>query len=141
MNMSPNKSTRWDCDVRLWRGIPYSTPSFHGWIYTGSDPPSVDTNFYVCHHCDTNVPESEVYQHPCWDEPIGDNENEPSEEPEENIGFIIATEDNMGDNGRCFLCKNKMKLEYDIEVEDWILPGCIVVEGKTIHQECHRNFF
>ena len=162
-NMPRNKSTRWDCDVGLWRGIPVSNPSFHGWMYTGSDPPCTDTKFYVCHHCNTNVPERSVAQHPCWDEPVVEIKDEPLQhgamEPEEfknhwedgfeeeckeeegKREFLIATDDNTKDQGRCSLCTEKMKLEFDLDLENWILPGCIMVDGKTMHRECHDVVF
>lgn len=63
-----NKSTRWDCDVSLIRGIPNTFPSFHNWstknqmFYTGSDE-----RFNMCHTCNSWVAQVDIYNHPCWD--------------------------------------------------------------------------
>lgn len=89
--MVSGKSTRWDCDVHLWRGIPDSFPSFHGWG-DGSRPekssiPTRDARFFACHHCNTYVPDLDVPKHPCWDYPMTEEEknipeNTPLNKPE-----------------------------------------------------------
>lgn len=66
--MKRNKSTRWDCDTSLLRGIPNTFPSFHGWsnkslgFYTGTN-----TRFNMCSYCNSWVPHSDISTHPCWD--------------------------------------------------------------------------
>ena len=173
--MVSGKSTRWDCDVHLWRGIPDSFPSFYGWNSGGSAPSSIptrDARFFVCHHCNTYVSDVDAPIHPCWDYRItGDNRDPPNNTPlndSESLGsgssedgyvcdwddwrkeeeekrkkefeakpkYVIATEENCID-GKCSLCMEKLVLKFDHDEEDWIYPGCIHVDGKIAHEECH----
>lgn len=174
--MVSGKSTRWDCDVNLWRGIPDSFPSFHGWRRATPERPSQhvrDSRFFVCHHCNTCVPEVDVPNHPCWDHPRKNEEkkdpdntpfnlseppntessddgyvcdrNDWCEEEEEEVEeatpkHVIATDENST-NGRCPLCMDRLVLQYDQDEEEWIYPGCIIVDGKVVHEECQRVAF
>lgn len=153
--MPKNKSTRWDCDVGLWRGIPATPPSFYGWnmetrSFEKKNPP--DKRFYVCHHCNTYVEQQDVSGHPCWDTPVKIIEDEEDEEEDfdndwENFkkntpekkhhSFVVVTDENEGD-GRCSLCLERMKLEYDLDLEEWVYIDCIEIERKAIHKECHN---
>jgi hypothetical protein len=137
------KSTRWDCDARLWRGIPDRIPRFHGW-HLGE--PVQDSRFVVCHHCRTYVPQGGVWSHPCWDIPDSDpglaapaendaTDEEPAEETPRK--YVVATEENAGDN-KCRLCGDRTRLEVDQDLEDWIYPDCVLVLGRVLHEECHR---
>lgn len=167
--MVSGKSTRWDCDVQLWRGIPDSFPSFHGWGNGRHEMSSLktrDSRFFACHHCNTYVPEVDVPKHQCWDYSMREEDNnhpnntEPSksdslddgyvcewddwkkeeEEPEPIPKYVIATEENSVD-GKCFLCKERLDLKYDQDEEEWIYPGCINVDDKIAHELCHSVFF
>ena len=66
--MTRCKSTRWDCDTSLLRGIPNTFPAFHGWsnkssgFYTGTN-----TRFNMCSICNSWVAHSDISTHPCWD--------------------------------------------------------------------------
>lgn len=63
-----NKSTRWDCDVSLLRGIPNTFPSFHNWNTTNNmSSKCIDNRFNMCHTCNSWVEQSEIDNHPCWD--------------------------------------------------------------------------
>ena len=173
--MVRNKSTRWDCDVKLWRGIPCSIPSFYGWKnidnpLRGQDPS--DTRFYACHHCNTFVPESEVPGHSCWnvstdvttskydttalDEGVsettpsgvldhgfsthwGDANEDEEESTEEPPCFVEITDEveEIHNNGKCFLCSDRMKMEYKQDLEFWVYKDCVLVLNRVVHKECY----
>ena len=162
--MVRNKSTRWDCDVQLWRGIPKTIPTFHGWNVGA--PPERDARFYVCHHCNANVPEVDVPRHPCWDTPVENNGTttvseeettpgssmtdeefsrhwEPEEEQERKKtprSYVVATEENEGD-GKCFLCTERLTMVFDQDLEEWVFEDCILVHGKVLHETCNSIVF
>ena len=99
-SMVSGKSTRWDCDVNLWRGIPDGFPSFYGWRSATPQgppqPPSVqDPRFFVCHHCNSYVPEVDVPHHPCWDHPVEEKEEDDKcqiENPPANVSGPTGSE-------------------------------------------------
>jgi len=67
--MTKRKSTRWDCDCMLFRGIPDTFPSFHGWsdknygFYTRKN----DARFNMCYTCNSWVDQIDIDSHTCWD--------------------------------------------------------------------------
>ena len=176
VSMVSNKSTRWDCDVSLWRGIPDSFPSFHGWRRVTPERPSHpvrDPRFFACHHCNNYVPEVDVPNHPCWDYPRSSEEQknlektpligaEPSNTESSDDGYmcdwndwrkkeeeapadvapkyVIATDENSID-GRCPVCTDRLVLQFDQDEEEWVYPGCISVDGRAVHEECHLVAF
>lgn len=176
--MVSGKSTRWDCDVNLWRGIPDSFPSFHGWrsgvIHGSSDysEPTTDSRFYVCHHCNSYVPEVDVPSHSCWDYSEGkDGEDKLDDTPptisdpprkdyyydghvhdrsdwrkakipeKDRPKFVLASEENTPENGKCYLCMERLRLQYDNDSEEWIYPGCIRIDEGVVHEACYSVIY
>lgn len=59
--------TRWDCDVRLWRGVPCSFPALHGWPVSAFDVVQSSTaslRYIFCGACYQWVPEFTMH-HSC----------------------------------------------------------------------------
>ncbi len=59
--------TRWDCDVKLWRGVPCSFPAFHGWPAPMFDivlSSTASLRYTCCPSCLRWVPETPWY-HDC----------------------------------------------------------------------------
>lgn len=59
--------TRWDCDVKLWRGVPCSFPAFHGWPAPMFDivlSSTASLRYVACPSCLKWVPETPWY-HDC----------------------------------------------------------------------------
>lgn len=53
--------------------------------------------------------------------------------------YVIATEENeKRSDGKCLLCKERLELKFDQDEEDWIYMGCIIVNQKLVHEECHN---
>ena len=73
--MTRTKSTRWDCDTTLFRGIPNTVPLFHGWsnkssgFYTGTN-----TRFNMCSICNSWVSHADIETHSCWDSNVDEQD-------------------------------------------------------------------
>ena len=151
--------TRWDCDVKLRRGIPSSFPAFHGW------PPSrflcdqsmaadnlvlsstASARFTCCPACYQWVPENSPH-HVCAPtptrcisaepaepaEPAGPEDSEDPEEEPERV-YVVSTEDNS-ESQRCNLCTERMSMEFFQDIEEWVFMGCVEHEGVPVHKLC-----
>lgn len=63
------------------------------------------------------------------------------EEPEVEIeyNYVIATEElyEHNENGKCYVCNSRLNLEYNIELEEWVYPECILEDNKyVLHEIC-----
>lgn len=87
------------------------------------------------HHQQPDV--SEVYVVPVED--TEDNEDtedtEDNEDTEEQPVYVVATEDNEH-LSRCNLCKDRLRLEYIQDIEEWVYTDCVEHEGVLVHQLC-----
>ena len=137
--------TRWDCDVRLWRGVPCSFPKFHGWpVSPFRDDDLVlsstcSLRYVWCGGCSNWLPELSRY-HACGlrqarhhAEDAEDAED--VEDAEREPVYVVATEDNEH-LSRCNLCKDRLRLEYMQDIEEWVYADCIEHEGVLVHKLC-----
>lgn len=146
--------TRWDCDVRLWRGVPCTFPAFHDW------PPSLSFNddkddlvlsstaslrYVWCPACYTWIPEN-ARHHACTapspapapapaTEDSGHWEDSEEESAPKASVYVVATEEN-DDNHMCALCTQRMRLQFIQDIEQWVFMDCVEHEGLTIHEFC-----
>lgn len=143
--------TRWDCDVKLWRGVPCSFPAFHGWTvsafrYGNVVLSSTATVRYVwcgackwvpyCsrgHECTvTPVPQRQEFKIAT----ASDSASVPEEVASmEECMYVIATE-KFSDIYTCSLCTQRMRLEFLQEIEEWVYMDCVEHEGVPIHKLC-----
>ena len=154
--------TRWDCDVKLRRGIPSSFPAFHGWPpsrFLCDQPVAVDNlvlsstasaRFTCCRACFQWVPENSPH-HACAPTPTRHNLAEPPAEPpaetpadwedaedseeEPERVYVVSTENNSK-NQRCHLCTERMSMEFLQDIEEWVFVGCVEHEGVPVHKLC-----
>ena len=139
--------TRWDCDVKLWRGVPYSFPAFHGWPVSGFDivlSSTASLRYICCRACFKWVPESSLY-HACTLisgttlEPgdVAVAEEDSDEEPRQS-SYVISTEENS-ESHNCGLCKDRMRLEFFQDVEEWVFMDCVERDGIIMHEFCRNT--
>lgn len=149
--------TRWDCDVKLWRGVPCHPPAFYGWPSrlegsgsgSGSDKhndlvrSSTSCARYVC--CPT-CHQWVLYQARCRKCGVSAEPKEPKppkkteeleERRESSDTYVIATDENSTSHV-CWLCTDRMHLEYLHDIEEWIFKDCVEHEGEVVHAFC-RN--
>lgn len=145
--------TRWDCDVKLWRGVPCSFPAFCGWPVSDFDivlSSTASLRYISCRSCHKWIPESSSY-HAC-SLPMGPDPEAPRRplEPAADVAFlppddekcerkrvyVISTEQNS-DSHMCSLCTDRMHLQYLHDVEEWAFMDCVEHEGLPIHAFCH----
>jgi len=75
---------------------------------------------------------------------IPENEEEytcqsPKLEIKEEDKFVIATDIvyKYNETGRCLYCNDKLPLEYNIKMENWVYPDCELDEDKyVLHHVC-----
>lgn len=156
--------TRWDCDVKLWRGVPCSFPAFYGWPFSDFDivlSSTASLRYVSCRLCHKWIPESSRY-HACSQPmrpdpeaprrpleaaadvvflPPDDEEGRDDETPgEEKRVYVISTEQNS-DSHMCSLCTDRMHLQYLHDIEEWVFMDCVEHEGLPIHAFCHEAVF
>lgn len=136
--------TRWDCDVKLWRGVPCSFPAFHGWPCNRAPDvvsSSTATIRYVwCGSCLRWVPAHPRY-HCCVPEPTATNPR-PSADRKNSVpggtrraDYVVSTEDNS-QNHSCGVCASQMRVEFRHDIEEWVFVDCVEHEGLPIHKLC-----
>jgi len=57
------------------------------------------------------------------------------EDAEREPVYVVATEDNEH-LSRCNLCKDRLRLEYMQDIEEWVYADCIEHEGVLVHKLC-----
>jgi len=115
-----------------------------------------------CHHCNTFVPERDVPGHPCWDTPpvytdgdskttsgeVSDHEfpthwenlnQEDEVSTEEAPSFVEITDEveQIHNSGKCFLCLDRMGMEYNQDLENWVYRDCVLVHNRVVHKDCY----
>ena len=148
--------TRWDCDVKLWRGVPCSFPFFYGWpvsrflcdddIVLSS---TATLRYICCRVCYKWVPESSPY-HVCTTIPVprrqeskiaisSDFNSIPEEEEDTTVDekcvYVVSTEENS-ESHLCGVCTDRMHLEFLHEIEEWAFMDCVEHEGFPMHKLC-----
>ncbi|CAM9555371.1 unnamed protein product [Ectocarpus sp. 8 AP-2014] len=124
--------TRWDCDVRLWRGVPCSFPRFYGWPVSPfrNDDLVLSSNtcslrYVWCGVCYKWFPELSRY-HACVTE---------ESDTEEQSVYVVATEDNEH-LSRCNLCTDRMRMDFRQDINEWVYMDCVEHEGVLVHKLC-----
>ena len=60
-------------------------------------------------------------------------------EIKEEVKFVIATDIvyKYNESGKCLYCKDRLPLEYNIKMENWVYPDCELDDEKyVIHKIC-----
>ena len=146
--------TRWDCDVRLWRGVPCSFPAFHGWPVSAFDVVQSSTaslRYVCCGVCYQWVPEF-TRNHSCLlsrpgradlirttatdNETATDDDSSSLDEKPRPRVYVVSTEENY-ETSLCGVCHDRMRLQFLHDVEEWVFMDCVEHEGVPIHRLCH----
>ena len=138
--------TRWDCDVKLWRGVPYSFPAFHDWPVSAFDivlSSTASLRYICCRTCFQWVPESSIC-HACTLIPdttlepgdVAVAEKDSDAEPPQSC-YVVSTEDNS-ESQICGLCNDRMRLNFLQDTEEWVFMDCVEHDGIPVHESC-RN--
>lgn len=86
------------------------------------------------HQEDTEDPEdSEDPEDPEDTEDTEDTED--PEDPEQQPVYVVATEDNEH-LSKCNLCKDRLRLEYIQDIEEWVYTDCVEHGGVIVHKLC-----
>lgn len=139
--------TRWDCDVKIWRGVPCSFPAFHGWPvsrFRNDDIVSSSTaslRYICCSVCYNWVPESSRY-HKCrvihspkQDDskiPVTEFESVQKEGPVQDCVYVVAKDE----YNKCYLCNDRVLLQFLPGIEEWVYMDCVEHEGVPVHSFC-----
>lgn len=137
--------TRWDCDVKLWRGVPCSFPAFHGWPFSSFDDIVLSSTsslrYTCCGTCYAWVPESSRY-HACSlmripprEMPVDDSSSPEEDDADKQDVYVICTEENS-ESHMCTLCTDRMHLQFLQDIEEWVFMDCVEHEGIPIHKLC-----
>lgn len=149
--------TRWDCDVKIRRGVPCSFPSFHGWrpersphtVFTAFDDvvasSTAATRYIWCRACHQWVPEPSQF-HACMaatppTASAADSHFESGfasaddKAPPKPSVYVISTEENS-ESYACHVCTDRMRLEFLPDIDEWIFMDCVAHEGVVIHELC-----
>lgn len=144
--------TRWDCDVKLWRGVPCSFPAFYGWPAPVLDVVRASTaslRYICCPTCYQWIPESWRF-HACLSTPeleadanndahsyhssaSADN-SDLNEKPNRSV-YVKMTDENS-DDLKCSLCFDRMRMDFLHDIEEWVFADCVEHEGVVIHEFC-----
>lgn len=164
--------TRWDCDVRLWRGVPCSFPAFHGWPVSTFDivqSSTASTRYVSCGECSTYC-RSSSRCHTCFGTPppkpeqcdahltrdigqtdtadvtgsvdsdnataSGISDDDDDDDDRQPVFFVVST----GDNGHiytCYICHDRMRLDFLPDAEEWVFMDCVEHEGVPVHKDCY----
>ena len=151
MTINKFKNRRWDCDVSLDSGIPYTFPLFHGWNESRRKIIFGSRNFHTCLRCGEWVSDIDIETHNCSkdyqnSEPIDQTEediniidetpfSDMEEEEEESPLYVVITDDNY-ETTRCILCQDQMKIEFLSDLEEWVFMACVEHDGSVIHKFC-----
>lgn len=54
--------------------------------------------------------------------------------------YVIATDENT-ECMICGLCKDRMRLEYLHDIEEWVYMDCVEHEGIPVHEDCRNTAF
>lgn len=156
--------TRWDCDVRLWRGVPCSFPALHGWPVSAFDVVQSSTaslRYICCGACYQWVPEF-TRNHSCLlskpihvdliratdnktatdttdatdNETATDDDNSSLDEKPRPSVYVVSTEENF-ETSFCGICHDRMRLQFLHDVEEWVFMDCVEHDGVPIHKFCH----
>lgn len=156
--------TRWDCDVKLWRGVPCSFPAFHGWPPCPLLPSDIiqsstaSVRYICCDSCYEWVPEF-TRDHSCLLSKPGhidlirandnktvtdttnatDNDTATDDDNnslDEKPVYVISTDENW-QTGFCGLCHDRMRQEFLHDLEEWVFMDCVEHDGVPIHKFCH----
>lgn len=144
----PKIMTRWDCDVRLWRGVPCSFPAFHGWPlspFLNDDIVLSSTSslrYVWCGGCYKWFPESSRY-HRCvqglHQQSSGENASDSAcvseDGTEEQPVYVIVTEENEAYSS-CHVCTERFRMNFCQDVEAWVYMDCVEHEGVPVHKLC-----
>lgn len=147
--------TRWDCDVRLWRGVPCSFPAFHGWTFSRFREDDIvlsstaSVRYTVCSACYKWVPEFSRY-HECTvthvprpqesrvataDVFASVASEEEDDDVEGQLVYVVATDENS-ESRRCSLCHDLMRLQFVHDIEEWVFMDCVEHDGVVLHKFC-----
>lgn len=146
MPVNKFKNRKWDCDVSVRSGIPYTFPLFHGWNESVKKRLFGSNNFNMCVNCDEWISEIDLYTHNCSKDfqnidkiDIEENIVEETEE-EDPHPYVIATDENY-ESMRCNICQEVMKLNYLQDIEEWVFIDCVEYDGSSIHKMCYDVFY
>lgn len=142
--------TRWDCDVKLWRGVPASFPAFHGWPVLGTRDnvlsSTASVRYICCHACNKWVPQSSP-GHVCTpgqglvstNAAFPETGASPKPAPNQKT-YVISTEENF-ETQVCSICTNRMHLEFIHDIEEWVFMDCVQHKGGVVHEFCRNTAF
>ncbi|CAN0247721.1 unnamed protein product [Ectocarpus sp. 6 AP-2014] len=139
--------TRWDCDVRLWRGVPCSFPKFYGWpvsSFRNDDlvlSSTCSLRYVWCGVCYKWFPELSRYHACATTQAPHHQQSDVTEESdtEEQSAYVVATEDNEH-LSRCNLCTDRMRMNFRQDIEEWVYMDCVEHEGVLVHKLCRDVF-
>jgi len=128
--------TRWDCDVKIWRGVPCSFPAFHGWPVSRFRDDDIvlsstaSLRFISCSVCYNWIPESSRY-HNC----------QVIHPPKKQEAKIVVTEGSVyvvakDEYKKCYLCNDRVLLQFLPDIEEWVYMDCVEHEGVPVHKVC-----
>jgi len=142
--------TRWDCDVKLWRGVPASFPAFHGWPVLDTRntvlSSTASVRYICCHACHKWVSQSSP-DHLCTpgeglvltNAAVSETVTCPEPEPDRRV-YVISTEDNS-ETQSCSICKDRMHLDFIHDIEEWVFMDCVYHNGRIVHEFCRNTAF
>ncbi|CAM9093794.1 unnamed protein product [Ectocarpus sp. 12 AP-2014] len=157
--------TRWDCDVKLWKGVPCSFPAFHGWPSSSSvhhdnrdivSSSTASTRYSWCHACYNWIPDNTRHHDCSAPGGITDRTAPASENCEESDSLDIPKDwvdsgedestpkprayvlvpDEDSDFLRCSLCNDRMRLDFLHDIEQWVFMDCVEHDGTILHEIC-----
>ncbi|CAM9205357.1 unnamed protein product [Pylaiella littoralis] len=161
--------TRWGCKVVLDRGVPVFPPDSHGWPVRRSGARRGDVvlcstatvRYVCCHACHRWVPEG-LQAHACTAPPslevgplgpvgpvgpVGPDADAESSSSSSSSSsgarasvYVVSTEENF-ESLVCPVCSDRMRMQYMLDVEDWVFMDCVEHDGVVMHEECRDCAF
>lgn len=124
------KTKRWDSDVSILNGLPHDFPIFHNW------PSYKLTVLDTCGLVLESSGDSKNFQY-IQDDRIKENDEhvEDCEENDESEDYVIADEEICPDSV-CKLCHDRMTLEFNNDIEEWVFKDCCSIDGLPLHRLC-----